>query len=36
MTVGASGVAVLILSGETFGAGGTTEAVKVGEVRVLA
>jgi hypothetical protein len=35
-TVGASGVAVLSLSCETFGAGGTTEAVKVGEARVLA
>src|SRR5712692_8349579 len=34
MTVGASGFAVLILSCETFGAGGTMAALKVGEVRV--
>ena len=41
MTVGASGLAVRILSRETFGAGGTivgltTAALKAGEVRVLA
>ena len=38
MTVGASGLAVLILSRETFGAGGTIAAfivaLRVGEVRV--
>src|SRR6266852_4593677 len=34
MTVGASGFAVRILSCETFGAGGTMAALKVGEVRV--
>src|ERR1700730_2485367 len=33
-TVGASGLAVRMLSRETFGAGGTTAAFKVGEVRV--
>ena len=33
-TVGASGLAVRILSRETFGAGGTIAAFKVGEVRV--
>jgi hypothetical protein len=32
--VGASGLAVRILSRETFGAGGTTAAFKIGEVRV--
>ena len=34
MTVGASGLAVRILSRETFGAGGTIAALKIGEVRV--
>ena len=34
MTVGASGFVVRILSRETFGAGGTMTAFKVGEVRV--
>src|SRR5712692_3871541 len=34
MTVGASGFAVRILSRETFGAGGTMAALKLGEVRV--
>src|SRR4030088_3586130 len=33
-TVGASGLAVRILSRETFGAGGTTAAFKIGEVCV--
>jgi len=33
-TVGASGLAVRILSRETFGAGGTIAAFKIGEVRV--
>ena len=33
-TVGASGLAVRILSRETFGAGGTIAALRVGEVRV--
>ena len=36
MTVGASGFAVSILSRETFGAGGTIDVLKAGEVRVLA
>jgi hypothetical protein len=34
MTVGASGLAVRILSRETFGAGGMIAAFKIGEVRV--
>ena len=35
-TVGASGLAVRILSRETFGAGGTIVVLRVGEVRVAA
>jgi hypothetical protein len=35
MTAGASGLAVRILSRETFGAGGTMAALKAGEVREL-
>src|SRR6202521_2403862 len=34
-TVGASGLAVRILSRETFGAGGTIAALRVGDVRVV-
>jgi hypothetical protein len=36
ITVGASGLAVRILSRETFGAGGTMAELSVGELRVLA